>query len=368
MYSLNDELLETVNKIIKQPNSVTTSKFQYTELQMNVMTLIINEIQSIMTKNIDNLQKDLFNNINVNINLDLIGKGTKVQKLSAITDMAKKFVEFKMNVDDTSGWEWEVPIIKGIGKEINGNKVRLVVNELALPWLVYWGGGIGFTKFNPKSVLAVTSKHSKRMYMFLAKYYEMGHLSMMPLSEFRKHLNIEDKYLKSSEIKKWVLEPAKKELSESADIWFDYELKTSLGSGKTFTHISIEIKGDRINKSAKKVSLFSEDGNSKEQYVNAWIGFYFASYEGFPAFLSKYIAKTNLYTELYEKVSKIKDMADSGKFGIGKEQVNKVRVFFQKILVEDFGFDVNNYELFGMNPIKTDKERQTDIKNNWLKK
>ena len=61
-------------------------------------------------------------------------------------------------------------------------------------------------------------------------------------------------------------------------------------------------------------------------------------------------------------------MADAGKFGIGKEQVNKVRVFFQKILVEDFGFDANNFELFGMQPIKTNQERQAETKNKWFNK
>ena len=54
-------------------------------------------------------------------------------------------------------------------------------------------------------------------------------------------------------------------------------------------------------------------------------------------------------------------MADAGKFGIGKEQVNKVRVFFQKILVEalDLMPIILNYsECNQSKQIKKDKPKQ----------
>ena len=49
-------------------------------------------------------------------------------------------------------------------------------------------------------------------------------------------------------------------------------------------------------------------------------------------------------------------------------QINKVRATIQKILVEDFGFQNDTFELFGLKPVKSLDERQNEIKDKWFKK
>ena len=367
----NIELLEQVNKIIKQPNSVVEARYEYSEIQMNVLTLIISRIQDIMTKNLDNLenlQRDLFKNIVIELDLRLIGIiNDNKYKIKQINEMRHKDLIFEIKSSDQKNWRMNTSVISGTAEEIGGSRVKIWVNHLALPWLVYYGGGIGFTKFNPKSILSVSSKHSKRMYLLLARYYDFDQTLLLTLNEFKEKMQVAEKYVQWGQLRSFVLEPALKELKEKSDIWFTYEGK-ALEKGKKITHIEIKIFGDRPKKLKENNSLFSGDEAIIEVNVLMFNNFYFEKYEGFSNALLNYLKKKEILFLYAEKIEKIRKDIEAQKYGSGVAQINKVRATIQKILVEDFGFQNDTFELFGLKPVKSLDERQNEIKDKWFKK
>lgn len=370
MSNKQDVLLEKVNSIIKQPNSVVEARYEFTEIQMNVLTLIIGQIQNIMTKNLDsldNLKRDLFNNLEIDIDLNLVGGRKDIDyKLREIKALRRRDVDFVVKDKEQENWEINTSLISAVGKKEGKSLVKVWINKHALPWLIYYGGGIGFTKFNPKSILSANGKHAKRMYLLLARYYDYEKNLFYTIDEFKEKMQVGAMYKQWGQLKDKVIEPAFKELKEKSDIWFEYEPK-NLGKGKGFTHIEIKILGDRPKKRSEEKSLFSGDQVNVEVNVLMFNNFYFEKYEGFASVLLNYLKKKEVLFLYAEKVEKIRKDIDAGKYGVGIAQVNKVRATIQRILVEDFGFQNDTFELFGLRPVKSADERQSEIKDNWLK-
>jgi plasmid replication initiation protein len=87
-----------------------------------------------------------------------------------------------------------------------------------------------FTLLELKSVLSCTSKHAKRLYSLACQWRGTGGHTYN-IGEFKEMLGLKDpkgkekeQYTQIGELKKYVLDIAKKQINEHTDIVFDYEL------------------------------------------------------------------------------------------------------------------------------------------------
>jgi len=78
-----------------------------------------------------------------------------------------------------------------------------------------------FTAYRIENILQLDSKYSVRMYEILKRYENMVRTEI-PLDELREILSVPSKYL-YNDIKRRILEPAKKELRQYTDIIFEFE-------------------------------------------------------------------------------------------------------------------------------------------------
>jgi len=122
-----------------------------------------------------------------------------------------------------------------------------------------------FTRFKIQNIKPLNSIYAIRLYLLLKQFEDTG-WRIMSIDEFREMLDLKYKYLRMYDLKKNVLEIAKKQINENTDIKTDYEL---IKKGRKYTHIKFFIeKKEKEKKDVSKTSLYSEEKNSKNSEVN----------------------------------------------------------------------------------------------------
>ena len=112
------------------------------------------------------------------------------------------------------------------------------------------------------------SIYSIRIYQFLKQYYNLGSFDLN-VSEFREILTLENRYLKFYELRRCVLDVAKKELDEKADLTFTLE---TIRRGKTIFRLKfIIIKNKKKNKEADLIdaNLGTTSYDNKQKTVQS---------------------------------------------------------------------------------------------------
>ena len=244
--------LSILNKkgIIVQPNKVTMAITNHNNTQQDVLTLVIERIQKyLITK--QHIQTDLFLNPIIKIDTHKIAhKKNKTSVIKEIVKMCKEGVCF--NYKDLNNCEKELyaPLFISVENIKKTKFVDITINEYTIPYLVYWGKEVGGTFFQTKTALQLSGTYTKTLYKFCCMWRKKGKKTLT-ISLFRKFLCIKDKYARLSDIKKFILNPARESLKNTADIYFDYEFKTKDDSKNT-THINFNITSKTAKRYDKK--------------------------------------------------------------------------------------------------------------------
>jgi plasmid replication initiation protein len=114
-----------------------------------------------------------------------------------------------------------------------------------------------FTQYNIKNIAMFSSRYAFMLYEFfkmkLSCSGEKKYTSQPAIHEFKGNLDIAGKYKQTSDLKKIVIEPAKKQINRHSDIRLDYEI---IKTGRTPTHIKFTAKykkdGKPLDESASK--------------------------------------------------------------------------------------------------------------------
>lgn len=220
------KLPTTIEEImLMQPNNVTFGQYALSEVQENILTLVIDALQAHISKEKE-LPKDLFNQPYIEINCDEAKKNGKYQIIQAAKDMKKKEFNFKWihpeihKTIETSG-----SIVTTVHSVKNTNRIVINFNPWAIPFLLYYGKGVGGSRFNKAIALTLRGDKVKRIYKFICSQRDKTEF-YFDLDEFRKEYEISEKTT-NSVIKRDILEPAKKRIMESnSDVWFDFDMIT----------------------------------------------------------------------------------------------------------------------------------------------
>jgi len=130
-----------------------------------------------------------------------------------------------------------------------------------------------YANINLVIIAGLKSKYAIILYE-LVKDYEKVEIPEMTIENFRKLFNVENKYPKMPDLKRWVLEPAIRELNENENVDFlvSYELKKT---GKVYTHIKFHVKPKpaqiKLKQQAKKVLAEELKENTEAKELLAMI-------------------------------------------------------------------------------------------------
>lgn len=221
------KLPETLDEImLMQPNNVTFGHYDLNEIQENILTLIIDAIQQHVSSKKE-LSRDLFNQPYVEIICDEAGGLNNKSKVKQhVRSMYTK--EFKFN--------WKHPNVhKDIETsgtlvttmhDIKGtNRIVVNFNPWAIPFLLYYGNGVGGTRFNKATALKLRGDYTKRIYKFICSQRDKTEYHYS-IERFRDEMQLSEKYTNTNIVRK-ILIPAETRIKESnSDVWFEFELYT----------------------------------------------------------------------------------------------------------------------------------------------
>jgi plasmid replication initiation protein len=224
--------METKNPPLKinliQPNKVTNARHDFNERQENILTLMIDAVQKHMTKQ-EHIQTDLFGSPMITIDLKSNGLDNHKQEYhESALGMIKKTFEFEYTNPD--GCEEEVAgVLITTVRHIKGKSVlELTINQWAIPYLLYWGKGVGGTVFNKMIALTIKGEYPKRLYKLCKRWEDRGGFAIS-IDEFRQMLAIENKYKTNKDLKK-LLKRCQEKLMEDADVYFNFDFEKLNGS------------------------------------------------------------------------------------------------------------------------------------------
>lgn len=210
--------------MLMQPNNVTFSQYNVSPIQENILTLITEAIQRQMT-NEKQLSRDLFNQPYVDIICDEAGgERNKIKVVDEAKDLMKKLFSFRWTHPQLkTEIETTGVIITAIHDVKKTNRLTLTINVWAIPFLIYYGVGVGGTMFNKAIALTLRGNYTKRIYKIICSQRTRTKYDYS-IEQFRKDMEIPDKY-DNSNIDRRILAPAQERIKESgSDVWFDYKL------------------------------------------------------------------------------------------------------------------------------------------------
>jgi len=190
-----------------------------------------------------------------------------------LKQMIRELVDIKIeyNYLRKDGETWGISsVLNDIKVDFDKEIGRTVINY-SLPRIVREAmvkkNGV-FAKIDLVVVKGLKSKYAILLYE-LIKDYEKVEIPKMSMQEFRKMFGVENKYPRMPDLRKYVLDPACKEISENphTDFLVSYELKKE---GKAYTSIKFYVKPKpakiKLRQQAKKVfeAEVKENDEAKE--------------------------------------------------------------------------------------------------------
>jgi plasmid replication initiation protein len=119
-----------------------------------------------------------------------------------------------------------------------------------------------FTQYNLKCFMRLSSQHSMRIYELLKMREGIKYLRI-EIEELREILCCEHSYNRFTDFKRWVLEKAREELQEKADIYFNYKV-TRDGQTPVSVNFLIKKNGSEDSERNENAIIKSEEGREGE--------------------------------------------------------------------------------------------------------
>ncbi len=221
--SVSPSTIKEANLIL-QPKSSILGKYSFGEWQEDIMTLIMEQLQGRMSTSLSALKQDVIGEITLRVDCSVIAGDDKKKILGEIDKMMKDPFEFWWQSDlapsGTAKVETKGVLISTYHNYVGTSYVDLVINKWALPFLLYFGRGIGANRFRRDAALVMSGRYTKRLYKLLAGYVDRGSYDY-PIAAMRTDYKIPESYTTAS-IKRSIIEPAVKQINAYAE---DFEIE-----------------------------------------------------------------------------------------------------------------------------------------------
>jgi plasmid replication initiation protein len=215
---------------IRQHNALTNARYDYTELQQDLLFFIISKLR--------NGDKETIYQLDIMELSTLTGKrynGAYLQKATA--DMGSRMLEVEDASEYQQIWMFQrIRYLKGQGI------IEFDLTRHVLPFLFDLKNN--FTSYELAAALRLTSKYAKRIYPLCSQWKDKGETKKYDIEEFKKMLGLlddkgNDKASRISDLKSKVLDIAVKQINEHTELHVSYTLEKK---GKSFKNIVFTVK------------------------------------------------------------------------------------------------------------------------------
>lgn len=254
LYLAKIHLMKKPKKYNQQPNEITLSRQRFSVIEKRIVYLIINRLDTGF-----NIDQDLFQNKEFNIPVKELGE----TNYKRIREECKRLRYKEMGIpqDGEKYVFWDInPFPEA--KLTKDGVLSITMYSKAVPYFIELKKG--FTTYQLKAALNLTSTYSQRLYELLSKYKDTGIWNNVEIEYLKQLLSIEGKYNEVSMFRERVLNPAQKELKNKTDLAFSYELHKT---GRRYTHLTFKIHHRKPQQSTEPENLTDKQARCK-QYLD----------------------------------------------------------------------------------------------------
>lgn len=218
---------------IRQHNALTNARYDYTELQQDLMFFIISKL------NKEN--KDSYS-LNVMELSKLTGKKYNAAYLQKATaDMGSRVLEVLTEKSYEQIW-----MFQRVKYHLGQGIIEFDLTKHILPYLFDLKNN--FTSYELAAALRLTSKYAKRIYPICSQWKDRGETKKFDLQELRKMLGLLDdkgneKMKQINELRGKVLDVAVKQINEHTELHVSYKLEKV---GRSFKNIVFTVKSQAL--------------------------------------------------------------------------------------------------------------------------
>ena len=215
---------------IRQHNALTNARYDYTELQLDLLFFTVSRLRKD--------QKTAIYELPIKELSALTGKQYHLPYLrQATADMGSRVFEVETPERIKQLWMFQrVEYLKGQGI------IEIKLTEDILPYLFDLKDN--FTSYSLAAALRLNSKYAKRIYQICSQWKDLGETKRYDLQEFKKMLGLLDdkgneKMKQTKDFRESVLDIAVKQINEHTELHISYKLEKRV---RTYTHIIFTVK------------------------------------------------------------------------------------------------------------------------------
>ena len=212
---------------VMQDNAITRSSFSMSALQLDVFFNVLKQIR-VETNNQHIYQ------INVRDVVDL--ERAKVTNYSALRIATKDLLSKIFEIPQANGDIIQSGLISSAVYQKGSGRILIQVSDAMKPYLVDVAKNT--TRYYFELAIKLKSVYAKRFYQFIAQWRVAGSWTVS-IDELKKRLQLQERYPNYFDFKKCVIEVARVELLQLADVYFIYE---EIKTGKRVTDLKIIIQ------------------------------------------------------------------------------------------------------------------------------
>jgi plasmid replication initiation protein len=215
---------------IRQHNALTNARYDYTELQLDVLFFLISRLRK--------EQKSLVYELSIKELSVLTGKQYHYPYLrKATADMGSRMFEVETERGYQQMWMFQ-HVLYVTGQGI----IEIKLSEAVLPYL--FGLKDNFTSYGLAAALRLGSKYAKRIYQLCSQWKDLGETKKYDIQDFKKRLGLLDdkgneKMKQLGELRSNVLDPAVKQINEHTELNISYTLEKK---GRAFKNIVFTVQ------------------------------------------------------------------------------------------------------------------------------
>lgn len=223
-----------MSKLIKQDNSITNARYDFTACQLDILFSTLAQIHDddssskiyvIYAKEIENIT----------------GRQWQYTQFKEATEnMGSRMFELQKEKTYRQFW-----LFQRVDYIIGEGRIEIKFSEDAITLLKQLKNN--FTTYELQSALSMTSKYAKRIYQICSQWKDIGESKKFNIKDFKNILGLVDKkgneeYTPVSMFKKFVLDIAVKQINEHSDLEVSYQMAGEHGRKKPLKTVTFYIK------------------------------------------------------------------------------------------------------------------------------
>jgi plasmid replication initiation protein len=221
------------NKLIRQDNSITNARYDFTACQLDILFCVMSQIHDEHGSNIYSISAK-------EIEILTSRKWNYKQFDEATDSLGSRKFEIDTNRVYRKYWLFQrVDYIKGEGK------IEIKFSDEGIALLKKLKNN--FTTYELKSALSMSSKYAKRIYQLCSQWKDIGETKKYDIKEFKAILGLFDSkgnepYKSISALKKYVFDIAVRQINEHSDLKVSYHMEGERGRKRPLKYVTFYIK------------------------------------------------------------------------------------------------------------------------------